>query len=1242
MPLLVHKRDAAEKYQVKAEDTLESIAKAKCPDLGWKVLAAFNWGTDISKEIIRAMAETIGVKTAHYANQALWAKPEKIEFQPDKDLPAPVIRIPIAWKRDKLETDKEYKLKVRRIRPVNAISITELDKWFIPNHEKCNIGYSLEGSGDRATKVQLDVFGSNYCECTDWNNGLGTYGNPADLVDEALYVKKDLKAKEHDGDTLHWEGDVTTEKGMLGRKTGAAPKRHINVAFSPYTVHFRYWKSDGDKDASVILEPFWPLWEETKSEPAVTAADFAASPAKFTWSNAADQDAGVLEIFDATGQRVHYEVLREEKLKNGEQNVTWNKSYREDALNGKFERTYIDDSAEPPNSFKKIFFRSTPYKAKITTVKLKLKDDSLKIKWEIKKTSKLKRGLLQITDCKGKLVFQKPLPEGKLSEGKQEFAWDGKFAPEMKNTKNGDEAIPEEMPYRVQIQAHTDISADEGLALAAMHSEVRLYVHKENYRPKDIRYDSWTAKPSLALAQGPLVPGDPPGEGDGTRWFRYKLAEYGFHPGPVTDRAAADAEYKIALREFKRSVPADGSVAVPDFTRLRLDGNNDEAENDETKNAIKKIRETDKRKPFGSYPAVLSNNNDPDVKANDIDSLLPDTCNQMIVWVDDRQYYTQAAPKDENNDNFLNGSNERIAFGLKNYRGGMVNSDGKVATDAGAIARPWVPLQVDLPLLGRADDLYVAYNNAKVQVGEELKSVMRRAIGPLRVDWTFEELPPDLSTIDVSQYDTRESRSRKYVAWAIDQNKASHNRVDSGKPATYTNCLETLGGIRPSVLASYYEKVFGTDDLSLAPWRGKAVGASESVATVVHDHIAAAQTAGTDLFEHHLGKAGVYFHPSTIAGDGYRIRAEVNPEKFQGYEFPNLDILKMRYASLPHAHSARLRIWRRSSVRGYMCWASAASGHWPNMINRYRELYRAAYVYFVHEGGVAPQAFNITDVFDPADNTHQARYKNICKNNMSDADLKDISRMKLRGDDLWPWGHRDDLGWEWRSDEGIAFADLYDRWISPTVITMTWREFRDGLLIALVKQVEKRGFLRGHLFVEFNASPSAFVEEYKCFGAGGTEHNYWYIKKSGATSNPDSSCPAPGCARTLRATGMGQPYADGLPLPAVGVALGATWLFTNPANAETWAHEVGHHRHAEHAASAPGAEATLHDSEDNTTQNWAARHVAEIKDQHWDRMCIMSYASPPNLYFCGRCILRNRGWKVKGLGFPGVDIAEPS
>jgi hypothetical protein len=46
-------------------------------------------------------------------------------------------------------------------------------------------------------------------------------------------------------------------------------------------------------------------------------------------------------------------------------------------------------------------------------------------------------------------------------------------------------------------------------------------------------------------------------------------------------------------------------------------------------------------------------------------------------------------------------------------------------------------------------------------------------------------------------------------------------------------------------------------------------------------------------------------------------------------------------------------------------------------------------------------------------------------------------------------------------------------------------------------------------------------------------------------------------------------------------------------------------------------------------------------EERWDRDCIMSYAVGKR-YFCGKCLLRNMGWKIMGLGYPAADQKEPT
>ena len=1268
MSVLIQPRDSAEEYSPVAGDTLSSIAASKCAGLGWKVLARFNFGTDEPKEVQRALCETIGVKLSALPASGAAAVPQDLPLAPDADL-KPKLKIPKAWVHQGLPVQQTHTVKVKPIRPANAISLTQLDKWFIPDHEQCDLKYDLQGLGECADKVVLDVYASEYCDASAWNKGLGTYTAASAMIDVFLH-RIDLAAQstQRTGYALPgdgWKGEVSTTHGMLGRKAGAATKRFVNVAFSPYTAHLRYFKSDGDKSAHLVLEPFWPQWEETKSKPATSGAVDGAN-IKISWANPAKADRGVLEVFDDHGQRVYMLALPEAKLGAGEQDIGWDKAYREDVFNGKFQRQLIDETALTADQKRlELLFKSSPYTYRISTFKHKPKADSFKIKWEVRHTAKLEEGMLEVVDAKDRLVFQKPLAKARLEAKKHEFVWDGKYAEGVKNSADGTEAIPADMPYRVRMQAHTKIDTDEAVALAVMHTEVRIHVHKETHAPNDLRYDPWNAKPGMELTVGPWVPGDPPTAG--TSFNRLKLAEFGFHPGPVNAGAAADTAFKTALREFKRSVPANGGAVAPNFQRQNLDGGADVAESGELTTAINTIRAGDKRAIFGNPAQVSANSDTPDLSDAEVKEHLGDPSKEVIIWVDDRQYYTQPRrAKDDTNNPFTSGDATRASFGLMNYRGLMGVGDGKVALDKDNIAQPWIPLKAQLSLLSRSDPLYPDANIDKVVIKDAaLREKMNRAIGPLRMDWSVDELPPDLEPISTGAYSHTLVRARKYLAWVLEDKKETHDRKDTERLHTYFNCSEALGGSRPADPAAYHTKVFGIDALKLEPWEAKAVAETESVATVVHDHIASAQVLKTDLFEPLIGAGGVYFRPSRVAGDGYRIRASMRFEAFDGYKFSNLDALKARYPVPPSTHSARMRVWRRSSMRGYLCWSNPLSGHWPAFVNPFRDLYRAGHVYMVHEGGAA-RDFAINTVFDPAQVNHVTRYKNLVINNLNDATLKAPNKITLKADFLWPWSDQADFGYPHVSPVNMLDADVWQKFVSDIIMEKTWGLFSEALLYALLKEIERSGVMRGHLFAEFKSSNEFHLVEYTCNRrpSRGAVHKYWATQKGtsaaagGAARLHNSACPAAGCyssstllpgapvASVLSASGRVWDFAD-MPLWAEGNALGATWLFTS-SDAGTWAHEVGHHRQFEHAATAPGAQYStgpspqnnLHDSEVNNV-NWPAPHVS-TGDERWDRDCQMSYTNGEALCFCGKCLLRNRGWLVQGLGYPGPRVREPT
>ena len=60
----------------------------------------------------------------------------------------------------------------------------------------------------------------------------------------------------------------------------------------------------------------------------------------------------------------------------------------------------------------------------------------------------------------------------------------------------------------------------------------------------------------------------------------------------------------------------------------------------------------------------------------------------------------------------------------------------------------------------------------------KVSDAMRNATGPIRVDWTFRDLPPEYKT-DGAEYDANRTRPLRYLTTAIDTAKGAHNGKDA-------------------------------------------------------------------------------------------------------------------------------------------------------------------------------------------------------------------------------------------------------------------------------------------------------------------------------------------------------------------------------------------------------------------------------------------------------------------------------
>ena len=120
---------------------------------------------------------------------------------------------------------------------------------------------------------------------------------------------------------------------------------------------------------------------------------------------------------------------------------------------------------------------------------------------------------------------------------------------------------------------------------------------------------------------------------------------------------------------------------------------------------------------------------------------------------------------------------------------------------------------------------------------------------------------------------------------------------------------------------------------------------------------------------------------------------------------------------------------------------------------------------------------------------------------------------------------------------------------------------------------------------------------------------------------------------------------DRFPFSSLGDSMSGVWVFL-PRAADLWAHEMGHNRNLQHAQSNLAAVAAnpgtfdnkQHDSVANAHQTVAL--APQPHERFWDRYCTMGYDTSAARKFCGKCIMKNRGWAVEDLPNPAGNVQD--
>jgi hypothetical protein len=443
----VFEANPADKYAPKKGDTLEAVATShkdcKPDKITWQEIALYNWGTREAREVNRALIEILGCPLTGVN----WTRPEKTLIDPayapaggDKTL-----RIPKLVKKDGLAVDKTHTMTVRRRKPMPAVRITALSPWFLPEKETCDMSYSLEGIPERADEVAWEVLPDRYVTASapragaDYAESILT---PSDVPVRQELVPDNNKPR-NDYHFNSWNGESKASAGVLAPSAGK--KAFITVAHSPYTVQFRFYKSDGNKNVRIRLSSFYPRWKRPAA---------------------------------AGGQPV-------------------------------------------------------------------LDDRTLKIKWKVENCTVLKHGQLLIWDKHSSAdqpLHRVALGSGDLSQGDHEFDWTaGKTIVKLA-----------ELPYRIQIQAHTGVDEDNGVSIAAMHTRVAVH--------------------SIALEIGDFEKGIFDNGESTNKGHRERLKALGYFHGDIVD-GAADPEFKKAVEWFQGehdpSAPTKGVVGNSTKTKIK-------------------------------------------------------------------------------------------------------------------------------------------------------------------------------------------------------------------------------------------------------------------------------------------------------------------------------------------------------------------------------------------------------------------------------------------------------------------------------------------------------------------------------------------------------------------------------------------------------------------------------------------------------------------------------------------------
>ncbi len=479
-------------------------------------------------------------------------------------------------------------------------------------------------------------------------------------------------------------------------------------------------------------------------------------------------------------------------------------------------------------------------------------------------------------------------------------------------------------PYLVQVLFwDTDEPGDDAAALASPGKDAADDEKVDGQNVTHVEIASTELRPSSFFADETTIADDP-------RRFQLALHRAGYSCGPVDgdlgkDNSTEEGRNLIAgVRDFQRCHwETPWPTELLQRTPLVIDGD----PGTKTRQAAEDPNIVRRR--------VLENGR------------LPQKNQAGKIFVYDNVNYTimpgGSRIQNENNNREWNATpSTPIEFG----------NDFKHERDRLNTARPWIPIELRVLVKGRTGSPVFA----------------PLAVGNVRVDWNVVDPAEDLTQIGAANTYI----PRKYVDDAMTATRnsnAANPGFDNAPPMTVGGQPGTFVGVRGNSMNDYLESLFTvTND-------DGTVGAIEIENNLVKKR--------ADIAGGLAGRSYLVFRPSIMAGDNYKITAQVNFDD----DDANKDALLAKYvqAGAPgdpfRAETGTMTVWRKVRVAAYITWGAITGPADPDFVpweaasaaRSVESIYRKAHMIFDGDGlddhtvMPASRTVPIQSLFSPAE-----------------------------------------------------------------------------------------------------------------------------------------------------------------------------------------------------------------------------------------------------------------------------------